>query len=93
MEATLKAENRTETGRRGCRALRSAGRVPAILYGKGGDVEQLSLDGATVREYFAKVASQELTLELGGKTTAVKIGEIQRHPISRDVLHIDFIRN
>jgi large subunit ribosomal protein L25 len=93
MEAILKAETRTESGSRGCRALRAEGKVPAILYGNGSDVVQLSLDGHTVHEYFAKVASQELDLELDGSASKVKIGEVQRHPVSRDVLHIDFIRN
>lgn len=93
MEAILKAETRKESGSRGCRALRAEGKVPAVLYGKGADVVQLSLDGHSVHEYFAKVAARELDLELDGSSSKVKIGEVQRHPISRDVLHIDFIRN
>jgi large subunit ribosomal protein L25 len=93
MEATLKAETRNESGSRNCQKLRDAGKVPAVLYGKGQDVVQLSLDGFEVREYFAKVAKRELQLDVAGAATAAKIGEVQRHPISRDVIHIDFIRS
>ena len=93
MEATLKAETREESGSRNCQRLRDAGKVPAVLYGKGQDVVQLTLDGVEVREYFSKVAQREVELSVAGATTVVKIAEVQRHPISRDVLHIDFIRN
>jgi large subunit ribosomal protein L25 len=93
MEAVLKAEARTESGSRSCQALRAVGKVPAVLYGKEQDVVSLSLDGIEVSEYFAKVAKQELQLDVNGSSSNVKIGEVQRHPITRDVLHIDFIRN
>jgi large subunit ribosomal protein L25 len=93
MEAVLKAETRSASGSRNCRELRYAGKVPAILYGKGQDVVQLSLDVIELREYFAKVAKREVKLEMNGATTVVTIGEVQRHPISRDVVHMDFIRN
>jgi large subunit ribosomal protein L25 len=93
MEATLKAETREESGSRNCQRLRDEGKVPAVLYGKGKDVVQLTLDGFEVREYFSKVAQREVELSVAGAATVVKIAEVQRHPISRDVLHIDFIRN
>ncbi len=93
MEAVLKAQTRSETGSRSCRELRHTGKVPAILYGKGQEVIQLTLDLVELREYFAKVAKRQVQLEMNGTATAVSIGEVQRHPISRDVVHIDFIRN
>lgn len=93
MEAVLKAETRIESGSRSCRELRYAGKVPAVLYGKGQEVVQLTLDVVELREYFAKVAKRQVQLELNGTATVVSIGEVQRHPISRDVVHMDFIRN
>ena len=91
MEATLKAEVRNETGSKVSRALRSEGKIPAVIYGKGQDVQNLVLDGKEVRDYFANVAQQKLELDIAGKKQNVSFGEVQRHPISRDVLHIDFI--
>jgi large subunit ribosomal protein L25 len=91
MEAILKAEVRNETGSKVSRALRSEGKIPAVVYGKGQDVQSLVLDGKEVKDYFANIAKEKVELEIAGKKQNVTFGEIQRHPISRDVLHIDFI--
>jgi large subunit ribosomal protein L25 len=93
MEAVLKAEIRSETGSYNCYALRLDGKVPAVLYGNKQDVVSLSLDAIEVSEYFAKIAKQQLQLDVNGSTSTVSIGEVQRHSISREVIHIDFIRN
>lgn len=91
MEAILKAEVRTETGSKNSQKLRSLGKIPAVIYGKGLDARQLVLDEKEVRDYFAKVASRTLELNIAGDKNNVKVGEVQRHPVSRDILHIDFI--
>lgn len=91
MEAILKAEIRNESGSKASRQLREAGKIPAVVYGKGQDVKQLVLDGKEVRDYFANVASRNVELDIAGAKQSVRFGEIQRHPISRDVQHIDFI--
>jgi len=91
MEAILKAEVRAETGSKNSRKLRSLGKIPAVIYGKGHDVRQLVLDEKEVSDYFSKVASRTLELNIAGDKKNVKIGDVQRHPISRDILHIDFI--
>lgn len=93
MEAVLKAETRSESGSRSCKALRAAGKIPAVLYGQGQDVVPLVLDEVEVREYFAKVAKSKLQLDVSGTASAVKMSEVQRHPVTQNVLHIDFIRN
>ena len=91
MEATLKAEIRNESGSKSSRKLRSAGKVPAVVYGKGKDVKSLVLDGKEVKDYFANIAKKNVELDIAGIKQSVTFGEIQRHPISRDVMHIDFI--
>ena len=93
MEAVLKAELRKEIGSRSCRQLREAGSVPAVLYGKGKEVQHLSLSSEEVKEYFAKIAQQECNLDISGESQKVSIADVQRHPISRNVQHLDFIRN
>jgi large subunit ribosomal protein L25 len=92
MEALLKAEIRIEVGSRACAALRGAGFIPAVLYGKAAEVKQLKVDQKLVSDYFRNVAKQELNLECDGENLKVSISEVQRHPISRDILHLDFLR-
>jgi len=92
MEATLKAEIRKETGGRACGDLRDNGFTPAVLYGKSAEVKQLKVDTKSISDYFRNVAKQELNLDCDGENLKVSICEVQRHPISRDILHLDFLR-
>lgn len=93
MNAFLKADIRSEKGSRNCKKLRQEGVVPAVLYGKGEDVKYLSVQGVDIKNYFEKIKEKSLKLEIAGDSLEVSIAEVQRHPISRDVLHIDFLRN
>jgi large subunit ribosomal protein L25 len=92
MEATLKAEIREETGGRACGDLRDSGFVPGVLYGKSAAVKNLKIEKKLVGDYFRNVAKQELNLDCDGENLKVSISEVQRHPISRDILHLDFLR-
>jgi large subunit ribosomal protein L25 len=92
MDASLKAEIRSEVGSRACATLRDNGFIPAVLYGKAAEGKQLKVDSKSVSDYFRNVAKQELTLDCDGESLKVSINEVQRHPISRDILHMDFLR-
>lgn len=90
----LKAETRTTTGNSPARALRRAGRIPAILYGPGADTVMLSID-TTEMETIIKEGSVgrsifNLAVGSGEKPRAAMIKELQTDPVSRDILHIDF---
>lgn len=92
MDALLKAELRSEKGSRACYSLRQNGFIPAVLYGKAAEVKQLKVDQKSVSDYFRLVAKKECNLECEGENVKVEIAEVQRHPISRDILHLDFLR-
>lgn len=90
----LKAETRTTTGNNPARALRRAGRIPAILYGPGSEPVMLSI-GTTEMETIVKEGSVgrsifNLAVDGGNKSKAAMIKELQADPVSRDILHIDF---
>lgn len=93
MEAILKGHTRQEAGSRASRKLRAEGLIPAVLYGNGQAVENLSLEAQEVAQYFNVVKKRQCKLQLESKAIDVTIQDVQRHPISRDVLHIDFTRN
>ncbi len=90
----LTAETRTTTGNSPARALRRAGRVPAILYGRGTESVMLSI-GADDMETIIKEGSVgqsifNLAIDGGNKTRAAMIKELQTDPVSQNLLHIDF---
>ena len=65
IQATLNAEKREATRKGANRKLRATGRVPAVLYGQGGEALILSVDARTTPEDWA-VAGRGLAGELAG---------------------------
>lgn len=86
----LTAEPRDETGTRAVRALRASGFIPANLYSEGKPSTLLKLDGAR----WTKALADELhlvALEIdGGASHTVAVREIQRDPLTQEILHVDF---
>lgn len=73
------------------RALRRSGRVPAVVYGRGVH-ELLSVDRKELERLFAKIThSSRITLKLDtGEEYRTFIKEIQFHPLTDEILHVDF---
>jgi len=92
---TLAGQIRTTSGKGPNRRLRSAGRIPAVLYGHGLDESSsLSLDPRELGKALdnPKGANALITIDVesGGNHT-VLVREIQRHPVSRAFLHVDLV--
>lgn len=90
----LKATTRTTTGNGPARALRRQGRIPAIVYGPKSEPGMLSIDTHDI-ELLIKAGSVghsifNLVIDDGDGTRAAMIKELQTHPVSQDILHIDF---
>jgi large subunit ribosomal protein L25 len=89
--ATLTAELRQETGKGAARKARAAGRVPAVIYGHRREAQGLSVDARELGRLLERVsASSVFELSLGGTTVRTLIREIQRHPVKRTLVHVDF---
>ncbi len=89
---TLKAVHREAVGNGPARVLRRAGSIPAILYGPKIDPIKLSISNADLEPVFktGAVAQQLLNLDIqGGSQRKVMVKEVQRHPVSHALLHID----
>jgi large subunit ribosomal protein L25 len=93
-ELNLTAERRTKLGTTGAHALRAAGKIPAVLYGHGVVAEHLALDAHAFDELLHRAGRNAIvTLSEGGrKHQTALVREIQRHPVSRRVLHADLQR-
>ncbi|MFL5757614.1 MAG: 50S ribosomal protein L25 [Chloroflexota bacterium] len=86
----LAATRRTETGKKVSR-LRSAGRLPGVVYGHGVTSENVSLD-AHEFELFRRQTGASTLVDLrveGGRARPVLIHGVQIHPVTRRPLHVD----
>ncbi|HEU5295645.1 MAG TPA: 50S ribosomal protein L25/general stress protein Ctc [Burkholderiaceae bacterium] len=87
------AFERTQQGTGASRRLRTAGKVPGIVYGAGEprtiEVDHNALFHALKREAFH---SSILEMDLAGQTQKVLLRDFQMHPWKQQVLHVDFQR-
>jgi large subunit ribosomal protein L25 len=87
------AYERTLQGTGASRRLRSAGKVPGIVYGAGTpstiELDHNALYFALKKEAFH---SSILEMELGAKVEKVLLRDFQMHPWKQQVLHVDFQR-
>lgn len=92
-DITLVAETGRSTGSAASRRLRGNGKVPAVLYGRGADPVALTVDWRELRSALTtdKGLNALITLNVGSKKTKALVKDMQRHPVRRDVLHIDFL--
>jgi large subunit ribosomal protein L25 len=91
-EITLIAEPGRTTGSSESRRMRSAGRVPAVVYGHGIDGISVSVEGRDLRHALSGEAglNQLLSLKVGSDTHLALARSLQRHPVRHTVLHVDF---
>lgn len=83
-----------ELGTRPSRRLRREGRIPAVLYGQGGENLTLSIDYRDLRDAVQGELGLNtiFTLEVDGDSQQVIIQDLQRDPIKRSVRHVDLLR-
>lgn len=85
----LKGTLRTDLGKKATKAIRNEGGVPCELYGIGENVH-FTCTSADLRKllYTPEIYVVNLTVE--GKEYKAVMREIQFHPVTDKVLHIDF---
>ncbi|MFN7150920.1 MAG: 50S ribosomal protein L25 [Microthrixaceae bacterium] len=93
-EVTLAAEIGRTTGTRPSRRLRAEGRVPGVVYGGGKEAETITFRRADLRHALNTEAGRNalVRLEFEGQSFLTLVREIQRHPVRRDVTHVDFLK-
>jgi large subunit ribosomal protein L25 len=92
--ATLSAEAGRVTGSPASRRLRAADRIPGILYGHGMTPVILSVARRDLRVALSGPAGQNtiLSLSVDGSSYNAVVKEMQRHPVRRNVSHVDFVQ-
>jgi len=87
----LEIQPRETKKRNRAKALRSAGRVPGVVYGAG-DNQLVEVDNKAFEHVMQSASSDTvlLDLKLGKNKRLALVQEVQHHPVSRKALHIDF---
>ncbi len=93
-EIVLSADTTRKTGTRPSRRLRREKRVPAVVYGLSQDAVSIDVAWVDLREALTTDAGVNavIHLEIGGEKQMSIVKDIQRHPVRRDVTHVDFLR-
>ena len=92
----VKGTARTATGKKATRDLRKNGGVPCNLYGenKNENGESIAMSFATTQEELRKLVYSpdiySVNLTIDGKECKAVMKELQFHPVTDQLLHVDF---
>ncbi len=86
---TIKGSQRESVGKVSTKALRNAGKVPCVLYG-GDKPVHFSAEEKAFKNLVYTPNVYTATIELDGQTFAAILQDIQFHPVSDKILHVDF---
>ena len=91
-EVRLAAEQRVALGKK-VKALRRSGITPIHVYGPGGPSLSLQSDTYDLVHTLGIVGqTSPLTVQVGGDEHFVMVQQVQRHPVSERLLHVDLLR-
>ena len=90
----LIANTGRETGSASSRRLRTEEKIPGVLYGHGMNPLCVTVGRRELRHAVSGAAGTNTVLDLtvDGKVYPSIIKELQRHPVRRNVTHIDFLQ-
>ena len=93
-EIVLAADTGRNSGTRSSKRLRTTGSIPGVLYGLSDDSIPLSVKWPELRLALTTDAGVNavIQLEVDGKRHMSIVKDLQRHPVKRDVIHVDFLR-
>ena len=87
----LDIENREVVGKKATKTLRRSGKVPSVLYFKGEEPLSISVNNKALNKAM-KSEQRIYEMEIDNESQYVMIKEIQYHPVTDEVLHVDFMR-
>ena len=93
-DTTISAEQRERVGKGSARAVRRAGRVPAVIYGDKKEPIGITLESREITKIVHQpgIFGRLLNIEVNGSKHTVLTRDIQFHPVTDNVLHMDFLR-
>ncbi len=94
MDVTLAAETGRPQGSRASRRLVREGKVPGVVYGLDQDAVPVAVAWPELRAALTTEAGLNalITLDIDGTEDLTIVKELQRDPVRREVIHVDFLR-
>ena len=91
---TISAEQRERVGKGSARAARRAGLVPAVIYGDKKDPVGINMSAREITRIVHQpgIFGRLLDIDVSGKKHTVLTRDIQFHPVTDSILHMDFLR-
>jgi len=92
-EIKLEVTSRSGVGTTKAKNLRREGLLPGTVYGEGREPQPVSLNLKAFGKMLSDQTSENVVLDLsvdGAATEKVLIKEIQHHPLTHGMLHVDF---
>ena len=87
----LNGQSRTDIGKKATKAVRNSGNIPAILYGGEKEVPfSVTKESVVKLIYTPDIFLVELNID--GTTCNAIVQDLQFHPVTDEVLHIDFLQ-
>jgi large subunit ribosomal protein L25 len=86
---TISGSQRESVGKVATKALRNAGKVPCVIYG-GDKPLHFSADETSFKKLVYTANVYTATIELEGAKYHAILQDIQFHPVSDKILHVDF---
>lgn len=92
--ATFEVEVREQLGKGASREMRRSGKIPAVVYGPNQEPISILLDEKEFVLFYKKggITNKLLDLKIKGKTYHALTREMQLHPVTDKVQHVDFMK-
>jgi large subunit ribosomal protein L25 len=88
---SIKGSERESVGKKATKAVRDAGMVPCVIYG-GNQPVHFVADERAFKDLVYTPNAHTVVVELNGTSFNVIMQDIQFHPVSDKILHIDFFQ-
>jgi large subunit ribosomal protein L25 len=88
---TIKGSQRESVGKVATKAVRNAGMVPCVIYG-GKTPVHFAAEEKAFKSLVYTPNAHTVVIDLDGKTTNAVLQDIQFHPVSDRINHIDFFQ-
>lgn len=90
---TLTVDAKRPAGTRPSKRLRAEGKIPAVVYGADTTPTAVSVAWSDLRAALITDAGLNalITIEIEGEEKLTIVKDMQRHPVRRDITHVDFI--
>ncbi len=90
-EVTLQAEPR-KSGRHAVRELRLADKVPAVIYGRDVEAQNVAIDRRALHRALVQAGTSLISVQVGtAAPVQVLAREVQHDPVRHRPLHVDFL--